>query len=422
MGVSSFIFLRRCNIRLPVELFEHQINAVNKLQNGNILVGGVGTGKSRTALAYYYLKECEGDIQINGKGGYSPMKNPKDLYIITTARKRDTLEWEQECELFSLYKERDKSVSNVSVIVDSWNNIRKYIEVKNAFFIFDEQRVIGNGVWVKSFLKITQNNNWILLTATPGDTWMDYVPVFLANKFYKNRTEFIRRHVIYKAFSRYPKIEKYVEVGRLIKLRDSITVTMKYRKKTITHEENINVPFDKEKLNTIFVKRWNFYENRPVKDISEMCFLMRKVVNSDPRRLEVVVQLLKKHKKAIIFYNFNYERELLYEMAEKIKIPIAEWSGHKHEPIPKTDQWVYIVQYNAGAEGWNCIDTNVIIFYSQNYSYKMTVQAAGRIDRLNTPFEHLYYYYLRSQSYIDLAIKKAFEEKRDFNESYFLNI
>lgn len=422
MRVSFLYFLRRCNIRLPVELFEHQINAVNKLRNGNILVGGVGTGKSRTALAYYYLKECEGDIQINGKGGYSPMKNPKDLYIITTARKRDTLEWEQECEPFGLYKERDKSVSNVSVIVDSWNNIRKYIEVKNAFFIFDEQRVIGNGVWVKSFLKITQNNNWILLTATPGDTWMDYVPVFLANKFYKNRTEFIRRHVIYKAFSRYPKIEKYVEVGRLIKLRDSITVTMKYRKKTITHEENINVPFDKEKLNTIFVKRWNFYENRPVKDISEMCFLMRKVVNSDPRRLEVVAQLLKKHKKVIIFYNFNYERELLYEMAEKIKIPIAEWSGHKHEPIPKTDQWVYIVQYNAGAEGWNCIDTNVIIFYSQNYSYKMTVQAAGRIDRLNTPFEHLYYYYLRSQSYIDLAIKKAFEEKRDFNESYFLNI
>ena len=422
IGGLFFIFLRRCNIRLPVELFEHQINAVNKLKNGNILVGGVGTGKSRTALAYYYLKECEGDIQINGKGGYSPMKNPKDLYIITTARKRDTLEWEQECEPFGLYKERDKSVSNVSVIVDSWNNIRKYIEVKNAFFIFDEQRVIGNGVWVKSFLKITQNNNWILLTATPGDTWMDYVPVFLANKFYKNRTEFIRRHVIYKAFSRYPKIEKYVEVGRLIKLRDSITVTMKYRKKTITHEENINVPFDKEKLNTIFVKRWNFYENRPVKDISEMCFLMRKVVNSDPRRLEVVAQLLKKHKKVIIFYNFNYERELLYEMAEKIKIPIAEWSGHKHEPIPKTDQWVYIVQYNAGAEGWNCIDTNVIIFYSQNYSYKMTVQAAGRIDRLNTPFEHLYYYYLRSQSYIDLAIKKAFEEKRDFNESYFLNI
>jgi len=422
IGGLFFIFLRRCNIRLPVELFEHQINAVNKLKNGNILVGGVGTGKSRTALAYYYLKECEGDIQINGKGGYSPMKNPKDLYIITTARKRDTLEWEQECEPFGLYKERDKSVSNVSVIVDSWNNIRKYIEVKNAFFIFDEQRVIGNGVWVKSFLKITQNNNWILLTATPGDTWMDYVPVFLANKFYKNRTEFIRRHVIYKAFSRYPKIEKYVEVGRLIKLRDSITVTMKYRKKTITHEENINVPFDKEKLNTIFIKRWNFYENRPVKDISEMCFLMRKVVNSDPRRLEVVAQLLKKHKKVIIFYNFNYERELLYEMAEKIKIPIAEWSGHKHEPIPKTDQWVYIVQYNAGAEGWNCIDTNVIIFYSQNYSYKMTVQAAGRIDRLNTPFEHLYYYYLRSQSYIDLAIKKAFEEKRDFNESYFLNI
>lgn len=407
---------------MPVELFEHQINAVNKLKNGNILVGGVGSGKSRTALAYYYLKDCEGKIKINGKGGYSPMKKPKDLYIITTARKRDTLEWEKECIPFMLYKDKNKSTNNVTVTVDSWNNIIKYTNIKNAFFIFDEQRVIGNGVWVKSFLKITQNNNWILLTATPGDTWMDYIPVFLANNFYKNRTDFIRRHVIYKSFSRYPKVERYVEVSRLIKLKEAITVHMKYKKRTISHEETVIVPFDKEVFNKVLVTRWNVYENKPVKDISELCFLLRKVVNTDSRRLNMVGQLLEKHKKAIVFYNFNYERNMLYKLADEINLTIAEWSGHKHEDIPKTDKWLYIVQYAAGAEGWNCIETNVIIFYSQSYSYKLTVQAAGRIDRLNTPFENLYYYYLRSNSYIDLAIKKAFDEKRDFNETSFMNV
>ena len=321
-----------------------------------------------------------------------------------------------------LYKDKNKSTNNVPVTVDSWNNIIKYTNIKNAFFIFDEQRVIGNGVWVKSFLKITQNNNWILLTATPGDTWMDYIPVFLANNFYKNRTDFIRRHVIYKSFSRYPKVERYVEVSRLIKLKEAITVHMKYKKRTISHEETVIVPFDKEVFNKVLVTRWNVYENKPVKDISELCFLLRKVVNTDSRRLNMVGQLLEKHKKAIVFYNFNYERNMLYKLADEINLTIAEWSGHKHEDIPKTDKWLYIVQYAAGAEGWNCIETNVIIFYSQSYSYKLTVQAAGRIDRLNTPFENLYYYYLRSNSYIDLAIKKAFDEKRDFNETSFMNV
>jgi hypothetical protein len=407
---------------MAIELFEHQKQAIEKLRTGSILVGGVGSGKSRTALAYYFIKECGGKLKINGVGGYSPMKKPKDLYIITTARKRDTLEWEKECIPFLLSKNRDESVCGVAVFVDSWNNISKYVTVKNAFFIFDEQRVVGNGVWVKSFLKITKNNNWILLSATPGDTWMDYIPVFIANGFYKNRTEFIRRHVVYKAFSKFPKVERYLEVSRLIRLRDMITAHMHYQKRTISHEKKVIVDFDRELFNKALIKRWHVYEDRPINDISELCHVMRRIVNTDPSRLEAVKNIFEKHQRVIIFYNFNYERDLLLDLGKQLNVKISEWSGHKHEPIPKSNKWIYIVQYTAGAEGWNCIETNVIIFYSQNYSYKATVQAAGRIDRLNTPFTDLYYYYLRSNSYIDLAIQKALDQKRNFNESDFMSI
>ena len=407
---------------MAINLYEHQRDAIEKIKNGNILVGGVGSGKSLTALAYYYIKECEGKIKMNGESGYSPMKKPKDLYIITTARKRDTLEWEKECVYFRLYTKKEKNINSVTVFIDSWNNITKYANAKNSFFIFDEQRVIGNGTWVKSFLKITKNNNWILLSATPGDTWMDYIPVLIANGWYKNRTEFIRRHVVYNNFTRYPKIDRFIEVTRLVRLREAVIVNMHYKKRTIAHDKSIQVPFDRELFNTVMIKRWNIYEQRPIKDVGELCYLMRKVVNSDSRRIDIVAQILDKHFKVIVFYNFNYERELLLQLGEKLGIPTAQWNGHKHESIPDTDNWLYIVQYAAGSEGWNCIETDTIIFYSQNYSYKATIQAAGRIDRLNTPFINLYYYYLRSNSIIDLAIQKAFSNKKDFNEHRFMHI
>lgn len=407
---------------VAINLFEHQKEAVTKLKTGSILVGGVGSGKSITSLAYYFTEECGGKIKTNGESGYSPMKRPKDLYIITTARKRDTLEWEQECMNFCLSTKREENADGVGVFIDSWNNIAKYANVKNAFFIFDEQRVVGNGTWVKSFLKITKNNNWILASATPGDTWMDYIPIFIANDWYKNRTEFIREHVIYSYFSKYPKIDHYVNVSKLVKLRDQVIVNMKYKRRTIAHDENINVAFDRELFNTVMISRWNVYEKKPVRDVGQLCYLMRKVVNSDSRRVDSVGQLLEKHPKAIVFYNFDYERELLLTLGKRLNVPTTEWNGHKHEQIPATDHWMYIVQYTAGAEGWNCIDTNVIIFYSQNYSYKATIQAAGRIDRLNTPFTDLYYYYLRSTSVIDLAIQKAFRNKKDFNEHRFMAV
>lgn len=407
---------------MAIELYEHQKIALDKLRSGSILVGGVGSGKSITALAYYYVKECDGKIKINGKSGFALMKRPKDLYIISTARKRDTLEWEKECIPFLLYSKEDSNTNNVKVIIDSWNNIAKYTAIKDAFFIFDEQRVVGSGTWVKSFLKITEKNRWILLSATPGDNWMDYIPVFVANKWYKNRTEFIRRHVIFSRFAKYPKVDRYVDVARLFKLKDAIVVKMDYTRKTVAHDDYVTVPFNKEDFNKVLISRWNIYEKKPIKDVSELCYLMRKVVNSDLRRISFVEQLFEKHQKIIVFYNFNYELDLLLNMADKMKVPYAQWNGHRHELIPETDKWLYFVQYAAGAEGWNCIETNAMIFYSQNYSYKATTQAAGRIDRLNTPFVDLYYYHLTSTSTIDLSIKKAFDNKKDFNEPMFMHV
>lgn len=416
-----FPIVQKAHLLMAIELYEHQLDAIERLRNGSILVGGVGSGKSRTALAYY-IKECGGKIKINGKGGYVPMKSPKNLYIITTARKRDTLEWERECIPFLLSTHKECNIEQVAVTIDSWNNINKYTGIKQSFFIFDEQRVIGSGVWVKAFLKITQTNNWILLSATPGDSWMDYVPVFIANKFYKNRTEFLKRHVIYNRFTKYPKIERYIDVKRLINLRDSVCVTMKYKNKTKIIEENIIHPFNKELFNQILIKRWNIFENRPITSVTELCYLLRKIVNSDNSRLKSLLKLYKQHLKIVIFYYFNYERDLLLDFAKENNIIISEWNGHKHELIPDTEKWLYIVQYTSGCEGWNCVETNTIIFYSQHYSYKTMIQAAGRINRLNTPYSELNYYYFKSNSVIDLAIQKAFLQKKDFNESRFLAI
>lgn len=403
-----------------VKLYKYQEDALDMLKTGSILCGGVGSGKSRTAIAYYFLKECKGRIKINGKGAFSDMKNPKDLYIITTAKKRDILEWEEECAPFMISRKRDCSLSNVKVTVDSWNNIAKYIDIKDAFFIFDEQRLIGSGKWVKSFLKIVKKNNWILLSATPGDTWSDYIPVFIANGFYKNRTEFLRRHAVYNRFTKFPKVERYLEQKRLERFREEITVPMDYKKATIAHRKDIIVPYNKDLYKSVMKRRWNIYKEEPVKTIGELCYILRRVVNLDPSRIEQLEKILKDKSKVIVFYNFNYELEILREIGPRLGIPYSEWNGHKHEEIPKSDQWLYLVQYTAGAEGWNCIETDTIVFFSQNYSYKIMVQSAGRIDRLNSPFKDLYYYHIRSSAPIDLAISRALKRKKNFNASNFI--
>ena len=403
-----------------IQLKGYQKNAVYALHNGNILCGGVGSGKSRTALAYYYFQEGG----VLGSNNYVRMDHPRDLYIITTARKRDTREWESEMIPFFIHTNPEHNLYSSEghkVVVDSWNNVHKYVGVSGAFFIFDEQRVVGKGKWVKSFLKITKINDWILLSATPGDKWEDYIPVFLANGFYKTRTEFNNAHLIYDPhFTSFPKVKGYLGTRRLERLRDKILVKMDFRRPTVGHHEDILCDYDRSAYKNVIKERWDPFKNEPIENAAAFCYCLRKIVNLDESRQLKLLELVEKHPKVIIFYNFDYELELLKTIFNSSEgFEVAEWNGHKHQPIPENEKWAYLVQYNAGSEGWNCVKTDTIIFWSQNYSYKTMIQAAGRTDRMNTPFTDLYFYHLKSKSPIDLAISKALSDKKKFNERRF---
>lgn len=399
-----------------ISLYDYQLDAVGRMKNGCILCGGVGSGKSRTSLAYYY-QEQGGKL---GTKSYVDMKNPKDLYIITTARKRDTKEWEGELVPFLLSTNPDVAYYKNKVVVDSWNNIGKYKNVYGAFFIFDEQRVVGSGAWVKAFLNIARKNKWILLSATPGDTWSDYIPVFVANGFYKNKTEFTREHIVYRWINKtYPKIDHYVNTGKLIRHRNDILVTMDFNRVTVAHHEDVFCSYDISKYKDASKNRWDPFKNEPIINAAGLCYVWRKIVNTDESRQVALLELFEKHPKMIVFYNFDYELDILREVFGNLGCEMGEWNGHVHQPVPTSKQWVYLVQYTAGAEGWNCITTDTIVFYSQNYSYKVMQQAAGRIDRLNTKFVDLYYYHLKSRSGIDLAISRALSQKKNFNEGKY---
>lgn len=398
---------------MSISLYDYQTDAIEQMRNGCILCGGVGSGKSRTSLAYYY-KQQGGDIYSSA---YTIMKKPKDLYIITTARKRDDKEWEGELVPFLLSTDINKnSLYSNKVVVDSWNNIKKYVDVKNSFFIFDEQRVVGSGTWVKTFLKIAKVNDWILLSATPGDTWMDYIPVFIANGFYKNKTEFSREHIVYSRFSKFPKVDRYLNTGKLIRLRNSILVDMDFKRKSVAHHEDVYVQYDISRYKDVMRTRWDPYKDEPIQQASGLCYVLRRIVNTDDSRQKTLLEIFEKHPKMIVFYNFDYELDILKGIYYGDDVEVAEWNGHKHQPVPESGKWVYLVQYTAGAEGWNCIRTDTIVFYSQNYSYKVMQQSSGRIDRLNTPYHDLYYYHLKTRSGIDLAISKALRDKKQFNE------
>jgi hypothetical protein len=382
-----------------VELRPHQTEALKRLRDGKILWGAVGSGKSRVAVAYYEQEHKD-----------------KDVYVITTAKKRDSKDWEGEFARIAVGTEPSATVHGV-LTVDSWNSLHKYVDVANAFFIFDEQRLVGSGTWVKAFLKIAKANKWILLSATPGDTWLDYIPVMVANGFYKNRTQFKLEHVIYAPYTKFPKVDRYVGEGRLIKLRDQILVRMRFPKDTIRHSLIQGVEYNKELTESVIKNRWHIYQNRPIKDIAELYGVLRRITNSDPSRLRRVEELLEKHPKMILFYNFNYELDILKRLGEHVAI--SEWNGWKHEEIPTASSWCYLVQYVAGSEGWNCVETDTIGFYSLTYSYKLWEQAHGRIDRLNTPFIDLYYYTLRARSGIDTAIWRSLTAKKSFQPTRF---
>lgn len=405
---------------MGLKLKDYQLDAVHRMRNGCILCGGVGSGKSLTSLGYYYLRQGGSEEFLKG-GSYKLMKNPKDLYVITTARKRDDLEWEKEFihYLISSRNDADLTPYKHKVVVDSWNNIQKYKDVKNAFFIFDEQRVVGYGAWSKTFIRIAKQNEWILLSATPGDKWEDYIPVFIANGFYRNKKEFEYEHLVYSYRLKFPKVERYLNTGRLIRLRNRILVDMDFQRQTVSHHSDVLTAYDVTEYKLAGKNRWNPYTNAPIRTASELCQVWRRIVNEDRSKQIAILQIFEYHPKMIVFYNFDYELDILKSVFDDCGTEIAEWNGHKHQPIPETASWVYFVQYNAGAEGWNCIKTDTIVFYSENYSYRIMQQSAGRIDRMNTPYSDLYYFHLKSRAPIDMAISRALREKKNFNEGRF---
>ena len=381
---------------MPAELWPHQEKAVNDLHNGAVLWGLVGTGKSRVAMAYYMRNEA-----------------PKDIYVFTTAKKRESLDWEGEAARFGVGTEKGRTTAG-TITVDSWNNIKKYTYLEDCFVIFDENRLVGSGAWAKAFQKIAKKNRWIILTGTPGDTWLDYAQLFIANGLYKNLTQYKREHVVYAPFSRYPKVIRYLGVRTLEKHRNLLLVEMPFFKHTNRIMNDIELGYDKDLYLRAFKDRWHVYEDRPITNVAELFFILRRIVNSDPSRLDAIRALMMRHDKIIIFYSFNYELEILRTLGDEITV--AEWNGHRKQPLPKTDKYVYLVQYVSGAEGWNCIDTDAMVFWSMTYSYKNFEQAQGRIDRLNTPFTDLYYYVLLSDSAIDKAVRDSLKHKRTFNE------
>lgn len=426
------------------ELKPHQEEAVKKLANGRILCGGVGVGKSHTAVGYYLQNEA-----------------PKDVYVITTAKKRDKFDWQLLFADVGMTRDPETTQGSV-VIVDSFNNIQKYAEVENAFFIFDEQRMVGSGAWVKAFLRIVRSNRWIMLSATPGDNWLDYVPVFIANGFVRNKTHFADDHIVWKAFRGFREVDHYRQVARLVKWRKELLVTMPYQRHTIRHAHDVECLYDKDLVDKVVRKKWHVYENRPLTNPAELFRVMRRVVYSNPSRLKAIESLAQKHPKLIVYYNYDFELEILRTLAQKNlwissesstlssskcsplgnfstspistveesskllktdsasgSFVVAEWNGHKHEEIPKTDRWVYLVQYVAGAEAWECIETDAMAFYSLPYSWKNFHQSHGRIDRLTTKFTHLHYYTLWADSFLERSIRRALKAKKSFNESAF---
>ena len=398
-----------------VNFSTEQLEAARTIKSGNILVGGVGSGKSRTSLLWWYHYIGGGTVPINESHKSVRMKTPKDLYIITTAHKRDTLDWEEELIPF-VYDH-----TKVHVTVDSWHNIKKYENIKNSCFIFDEQRVVGYGVWSKAFIKIArEGNSWILLSATPGDTYSDYMSVMIANNLYKNKSDFEWHHIVYRRAIRYPVIERYIDTNILDFYIDHLVITMKVPRHTNRITCDIPVDYDKATYDIIRKKRFDIWNNKPYKNVSGLMAGLRKVVDTDKSRTEAIATILKQHNKVIIFYNYTFELNALRDLMRRLHFPYSEWNGEKHEPILDGDKWVYLVQYTAGAEGWNCITTDTVIFYSLNYSYKIMEQACGRIDRMNTTFIDLYYFRLVSKAPIDRAIAKSISGKKKFNEKLWL--
>lgn len=371
----------------------HQKLAVRKLHSGAILAGKVGSGKTFTALEFY--KEKYIDLP---------------LIVITTAKKRNDADWETEANLLGLEYPT----------VDSWNNISNY-ENRHAFFIFDEQHASGTGKWAKSFIKIAKKNKWIMLSATPGDRWIDFVPVFIANGLVENKTKFNERYVVYNPNTPFPKIDRYINTFELEAMRHAIVVAMPDKRETVRHKKIVTTEYDRFLYTDVHDNRMSPFTKMPIKNASEYTQVMRKIVSTSPARVLEFKDLVSKFKRSIVFYNYNYELDIILQQLQSLGINTFVYNSKKHDPSPTEGEWCYVVQYSA-AEAWNNISTNRMIFYSPNYSYKVVEQCEGRIDRINTKYKDLYYYTLVSESSIDKSVIKAIKEKRIFNEGLWVDV
>lgn len=393
--------------------------AVEALRNGCVLRGGVGSGKTPTAVAYFWMKVLGGGLDYE-TGRTSPPSRKVDLYVITTPKKRDSLDWEGWCAKFGLSRDVSASAASVRVVVDSWNNIAKYREIHGAFFIFDEQRAVGYGVWAKSMIRISRNNEWIMLSATPGDVWMDYMPLFIANGYYKNKTDFCDQHVVYDRFARYPKVKRYVGTAKLSRLRNQILVNMHVDRSTVRHRKEIYCSYPVEDYEWVKTHRKALKTGEPLRDAAAVCNALRSLCGASEGRSRALLEIMGSHEKLIIFYNFDYELEIIREVVAQDGRECAEWNGHFHDPLPSSGRWAYLVQYTAGSDAWNCTTTDTIVFWSMSYSWRQMEQAEGRIDRIDTPYRDLWYYRLTSKSSIEEAIRRAVSRKKVFNERAFL--
>ena len=397
-----------------------QIQAVRQLQNGSILAGGVGSGKTLTSLAWYLTSVCNAaSFEKGGSLAKKKVKGSPTLYVITTAKKRDSLEWEEEAARLGLSTDPACSFTGSHIVVDSWNNIGKYSDREHAVFFFDEQRASGSGRWVKEFLKITRKNTWLLLSATPGDVWMDYLPVFMAHGFFRTRTEFMEDHVIFDRFAKYPKVKRYIGEAKLQRLRRSILVEMPVERHTTRERETVYCDYDRDLYKWVVKNRMDPWTEEPLRDAGGVCRILRKVVSDNDWRSAEAKCILSSNERVIVFYNYNYELDRILAVAESLGLPTAQWNGHRHDAIPAEPRWVYICQYTSAAEGWNCTSTDTVLFWSLNYSWRVTEQCEGRIDRLNTPYSRLKYYFLESDSSIDKAVRRSLSSKKVFNERAF---
>lgn len=393
----------------------HQRDAIRKISNGNVVVGATGSGKSLVGLVYYYTNILEGSVE--------PFRKPTksvSLYIITTATKRDSLDWNSECAEFALSTNQEASVNGIKVVIDSWNNIKKYKDIRGGFFLFDEQKTTGYKRWSKIFIRIAKNNRWILITATPSDRWMDLLSVFIANGFYKNKRDFVNQHVTYNPYVKYPSITGYRNVNKLRILKKRIFVIIDYQSPSIIENKVISVDYDVDALTQIEKTEWNPFTDSPIINLSEFASVLRRSLNSHPSRINEAIRIRNTVKKLIVFYNFNFELEILKHGYSGIKI--GELNGHRHDALPVGSDWVYLVQYNSGNEAWECFTTNHMLFYSLNYSFRIMTQAKGRINRLTSGFNYMYYYYLVSNHWLDKGIQKALNKKRDFNNKEILGL